>query len=322
VLAGRNPARGIAHAELLVAADATEVSFVELDVLDRSACEQFLRAVRPDLVIQAACYFSPWAFASLDTVAVRGLRHVGFGVQLPFQAACVRSLMLAVREVGFAGPVVNCSYPDATNTLLAHEGLAPTIGVGNVGMMQARVEALLRNEPDLLVRMIAHHSQTVSVMTGLALPLDLQPRVYLGASGMRRDELAHRGRAFEWSIATNLLTAAVAVPVIRALLPNGLALRASVPGVRGLPGGYPVRITRGTIDLDLPPNVELEDAVAYNLRAGELDGIRSISDGVAYWTRAAEVALRAVHPALAEPLASADCLQRAYLLTAALKLPY
>lgn len=321
VLAGRSSARGIAHAELLAAADATGVTWVELDASDPSACVRFLREARPDLVIQAACAVSPWTIAKLETRAAEAIRSAGFGAQLPFQTICARSVMTAVREVGFTGPVINCSYPDAVNCLLAGEGLAPTTGVGNVGMMQARVEAALA-QPAPRVRMIAHHAQTVSVMSGPPLPAELRPRVYLGAEGARRDELAYRGRAFPWSIATNLLTAAVTTPVVRALLGAAAALHTSAPGPCGLPGGYPIRIAGGGVELDLPPAVERDEAIAFNTRIGELDGIAAIVDGVAHWSGAAERVLRAIDPQLAEPLAAGNCPARAHRLAEALSLAF
>jgi KAP family P-loop domain len=49
------------------------------------------------------------------------------------------NVMAGVRAAGFAGLVVNCSYPDVTHPVLACP--VPTLDVGNAGMIEARVRA-------------------------------------------------------------------------------------------------------------------------------------------------------------------------------------
>ncbi|MFF1954709.1 hypothetical protein, partial [Kitasatospora herbaricolor] len=46
-----------------------------------------------------------------------------------------------------------------------------------------------------------------------------------------------------------------------------------VPGPLGLPGGYPVRVDRGRIELDLPPGVTEATAVAWQAAWGARDGV-------------------------------------------------
>jgi hypothetical protein len=322
VLAGRNAGRGSSVAALLEPCGECFVTFAELSALDQSACERLLRAHRPALVVQSACFVSPWKVAAALAAPARGGAGFGFAVQLPFQILCVRTVMMAVREVGYAGPVVNCSYPDATNAMLAAEGLAPTVGIGNVGMMQARVEAALRREGSRapLVRLVAHHSQTASVVTQRPLDPGLGPWVFVGEEGVRRDELAYQGDPIAWGMDINSLSAAVAVRVIHALLPQGSPVRTSAPGPLGLPGGYPVRLAHQSVELDLPPGISREDAVRENLRAGRLDGLAELRDGVATWTPELAAQLESLDPELAAPLQARDAMARARRLVAALEL--
>ncbi len=320
LFAGRDAARAAPLAALLDACGDCVVSFTELDALDQAACERLLRAARPDVVVQAACHISPWRVAAVEAPRARRVVRAGFAAQLPFQIPCVRTVMMAAREIGYAGPVVNCSYPDATNSMLAAEGLAPTVGIGNVGMMQARVEAALRREGAAapLVRLLAQHGQTVSVVTHEPLAPGLRPLVFVGEEGARRDELAYRGEPIPWSIDTNALAAAAAVRAIRALLPDGEPARVSVPGPLGLPGGYPVRLSRGSVDLDLPPGVSLEESVRYQLDVGRLDGLAELREGVAVWTPELADLLRDLDPELAAPLDARGAMARARRLAVAL----
>ena len=48
------------------------------------------------------------------------------------------------------------------------------------------------------------------------------------------------------------------------------------PGPNGLPGGYPVILSRKGADLDLPAELTLEEAMRMNKEAHTFDGVRSI----------------------------------------------
>nr|BFF25567.1 hypothetical protein GCM10025732_35320 [Glycomyces mayteni] len=166
-----------------------------------------------------------------------------------------------------------------------------------------------------LVRVVGHHSQLTGVMTSEDPGPDDRCRVYLGEDGRREDELAYRAPAIDAGLRWNFLTAAVALPVIEALLPDSKVLRWSVPAPGGLPGGYPVKIDKGAVELDLPPGTSLEDAVAFNERMARADGVERIDpDGTVHFTDAAREAVADVAPDLAEPLALADMEARGALL--------
>ena len=203
-------------------------------------------------------------------------------------------------------------------------GLAPTVGLGNAGMILRRVRSALRAEAGAaalpLVRVLGHHAQLPAAM-GSDEPAaeDERCRVYLGEEGTRSDSLAYRGPALATGIRLNAITCAASVPVLEALLPGAEPLRWSTPAPGGLPGGYPVRIADGAVELDLPPGVEQAEAVAYNERAGRGDAIERIDDdGTVHFTEACKEAVAALAPELAAPLAVADIAERAALLDAVL----
>ena len=56
-------------------------------------------------------------------------------------------------------------------------------------------------------------------------------------------------------------------------------------GPVGLPGGYPVRVSAGRIELDLPDQIDLAAAVDLNNRAARWDGIERVDeDGTVVYT--------------------------------------
>lgn len=105
--------------------------------------------------------------------------------------------------------MVNCSYPDATHALLAAEGLCPAVGIGNVTMVQACVEEVLRRQGhNELIRMVGHHAQTVPVLTSAPLEARMRLWIFVGEDGDPEHDLALSVEPIAWSKFTNVLTAA------------------------------------------------------------------------------------------------------------------
>ncbi|HLJ14147.1 MAG TPA: hypothetical protein VKV15_06595 [Bryobacteraceae bacterium] len=314
VLAGRDSSRGTAFAALLNDCGEADVAFEPLDALRRSDTEKLLRCTRPDLIVQAAILLSPWYLAQRQEPAVRALLSAGFAAQLPAQSPIVRAVMEAVRATDFRGPVINCSFPDVTNPILKCLELEPTIGVGNAAMIARRVAARLRGGQEVspLVRVLAHHSQvTATIRSEPPRYGRSRPLVFLGEKGARADQLAYEGVPLNSDPSLNALSAASALPVIRALLPGARPARLSVPGPLGMPGGYPVKIESGQIELDLPPGLSANEAVLFQQRCAQEDGIDCIDrDGTVHFTEQLRAALSQIDPALAEPLSPSDAYTR------------
>jgi hypothetical protein len=146
-----------------------------------------------------------------------------------------------------------------------------------------------------------------------------RPRVYVGEEGRPEDGLAYQAPPLAPSPRYNQVTAASAAPVLEALLPGAAPLRWSTPAPGGLPGGYPVRIADGSVTLDLPPGITRDEAVAFNQRRAQADGVERIDeDGTVHFTVAAQEAVAELDPALAAPLPAGDVQARAARLDAVL----
>lgn len=319
LLAGRAAGEGPPFAALLAACGTARVRFTELDSGRPSSVELLLRRERPDVVVQCASLLSPWHLSLHPGPVATALRSAGFAAQLPAQLPLLLNLMQSARAVDFRGAIVNCSFPDVTHPVLAGLSLAPAVGTGNVSMIRARVCAVLRTRgvgalPE--VRVLAHHAHVTPVV--LSAPpeeSETRPRVYLGERGERADNLAYAGPPLRSDPSLNALSAASALPVIRALLPGSAPLQTSAPGPLGLPGGYPVRIADGQVRLDLPHTLSLDEARDFQRRSARLDGVETIAeDGTVFLTEAAQEILRGLHPELAEPLPPSEALNRFRLL--------
>lgn len=316
-------------ATMLDACHRADVVFAGLDALDTDAVEELIRTEAPDLIVQAASLISPWEIIGRDHPVARALNGAGIGVQLPVQLPIVLSVMRAVRGAGWTGPVANISNPDFIHPVLAAMELAPTIGLGNASILHLRAAAALKARvrdgrrtgeavDDDLIRIVGHHKQVYDVMQARAPEdTDINTRVYLGKDGAREDALAYEGAPVAPGIIYNVITAASAIPVLAALLPDAEDTRFSAPAPLGLPGGYPVRIAGGKVTLDLPPGVDRDDAIAFNTAIGRRDGIAEIAaDGKVRFSDTAAAAVADVDPVLAAPLDPLDMEDRTARLLA------
>lgn len=333
IVAGRNLAEGPALAALLAACGETRVRFAKVDASQRPSIEQLLRRERPDIVIQCASLISPWYLSAHPGPRAMTIQAAGFAAQLPAQLPLIMNVMQAVRSIDFRGSVINCSYPDVTNPILARMGLAPTIGIGNVSMIRLRVLAVLRERGSSgeksssdnlpLVRVLAHHAHVTRVVLSRS-PEDAgsRPQVYLGENDdiQRANELAYAGTPLQSNLGLNALSVSSGLPVICAFLADSAPLRTSAPGPAGLPGGYPILIADRKITLDLPPDLSLDEAVDFQNQSARLDGVEAIADdGTVIFTEAARQSLRKVDPRLAEPLHPSQAEERFRVLKSLLE---
>ena len=325
VLADISPEGGPDIAGMLDSCYNCEVKFFELDGLQQNKVEKLLRNEKPDVVVQSASLTSPWAMHGRTDKIAGALSLAGLAVQLPAQLPILTTVMKAIREVGFNGPVANLSFPDVNNALLDSFGLAPTIGLGNVSISHLRVRAAVRkkriregtlSDSFPLIRLIGHHNQVYNVMEAETPENpDESIRVYLGKEGRRADELAYQGYPITPGIDFNIITAAAALPAILALLPGAEPLSFSVPAPGGLPGGYPVVISDGNVELDLPESVDFQEAVDFQWQLARNDGVEKVTeDGTVLFTDKAKQAVKSIDPRLCEPLIFGKWLPRWLLL--------
>ncbi|MDK2122718.1 Rossmann-fold NAD(P)-binding domain-containing protein [Parachitinimonas caeni] len=325
LLLGRQTEAGSALARLVNACGDCRARFMALDALNEDAVASMLAAERPDLLVQCASLISPWLLFERHDPLAKTLLQAGFALQLPAQLAVVHRVMRACRAADFRGPVVNCSFPDATHPVLACAGLAPTVGVGNAGMILGLVRATLRDHGITWpLRLLAHHAHVGAVATANVARLAAEippPRLFAGDNELP-PEWAFAGPALPQTRELNSLTAAHASQVIGALLPDSATLRTAVPGPLGLPGGWPVIMGNGAITLDLPSQVSQAEALAYHQSAAVADGIARIdADGTVHLTTHLQQTVAAIAPELAEPLSLDQAFPRFLLLQDLLRRP-
>ncbi|MFI8993057.1 hypothetical protein [Streptomyces sp. NPDC053542] len=257
----------IANARAAVSSCPTRFTADVLDAAQPTAVARFLEHVRPGIVVNCASLQSPWESAQAASAWTRLLAEGGFGIGLPLHAVLARELASAIRRSGLPTAFVNACYPDAVNPLLAAEGLPVLCGVGNVATLAATLRAALRTRDGEQLRVMAHHLH----LHRPADPAD-EVRAWLGKDPVPDvGELLAVHRSCSRAELNEVTGHAAAQFLAR--LSAGQDIRTDLPGPLGLPGGYPVRAQGRQITLDLPDGVTRSEAVSWQQRMAEQDGV-------------------------------------------------
>jgi hypothetical protein len=282
--AGRAEERGRARAGQTafvasLAGGPQHVSFEPLDLEDVAASAALLRRLDPEVVVTTASRHTWWRPFADERVGA-----LPFGVWLPLQLVLVRKLMEARREAAIASRVVCLPYPDGVGPALAPLGLAPELGAGNVAETAPKLAVLAAREAGVAreavqVRLVMHHAAQRVAFGGAAG--DEPPwaaEVLVGGERLPQEDVKRLFRT-PWPLPqgrdTHELSAAATAHAVRALLADE-PTATHAPAPKGLPGGYPVRLSRRGVELDLPIHLTTEEAIALNDRAARIDGLERI----------------------------------------------
>ncbi|WDE09269.1 hypothetical protein SG34_031385 [Thalassomonas viridans] len=313
VIISRNKANGESYTRLLSGCGERRVRFCQLDALDTRALAGVLKSVNPQLVIQCASLMSPWLLYESRGQKAKHLLTSGFAAQLPAQLPVPVSVMTALHDAGLDVPVINCSYPDVVNPVLARLGLPVALGIGNSGMIHGLVRAELQKAgtDTTALRVFGHHAHVASVANSELKAGMPAPMAYLHNEAVPVQAALFAQPGIMLNRELNVLTAAHAVEVIGAMTGEDKTLCTSVPGPLGLAGGWPVRICNTAIDLDLPEQVSRAQISGYQEQLAVFDGVGKIDDdGTIHFSDGCRDSLSRLSPGLSEPLAPLQSLQR------------
>ena len=263
-----------------------EAIHLDLDNIHQTAAS--ISKVSPAVIFNTASMQSWWVVTTLPDEVRSKVAETRFGPWLPMHLSPTLSLMEALRQCENDAIVVNAAFPDAVNPVLARNGLGPTVGIGNIAnvvpaLRLAVAEQLNARVQDVDVRICGHHYVSYR-LSRLGHP-DGAP-VYFHASVNGTDvtgsldqnavfrSLTERHRR-TGGVEGQPVTASSAVAVLEALQGRTRTL-VHAPGPNGLPGGYPVWISKAECEISLPQNISLDEAVSVNETGQIHDGIESI----------------------------------------------
>lgn len=273
------------------------IKFEKCDVNDTDATAALIRKYNPS-VIYSAMTLLAWADWNPISRAMGARFEKALVCLLPAQVVLVAKLMQAVKKAGSSAAVINNSYPDCVNRVLWLNGLGPLVGGGNLDINVGEVRRKLsvaENVPmgEVTVYLIAGHA-IVSQGTRTGMPFffkamagdrNITPKYDVHA--LLSDSLFRATPADQARWVNEPYIAASAVRNIKAII-NDTNEFAHAPGPNGLPGGYPIRIGAKAVELALPREVTIEQAVKINLDGLKYDGVEEIKeDGTVVLTKEA-----------------------------------
>jgi len=300
---------GAKAAEYMASCNTIKINFEGIDCLDTAKVEEAIRRRKPDLIVFGASLRTSETVMRSPDPRAKQMWKAGMGVQIPFQIPILLSVMRAAKEAAPDTPVANFTVPDVCHKILHAGDLAPTVGLGNPGIMQLRIQANMVRAGTAVadipeIRIIGGFSYTIPIMFGME-PSDAGqiPLVYLGNDGTTAsNDILYAGEDLGNILPVNYATALAGLPVIEALLPGGSDCQTNSPGALGEFGGYPIKIANQQIEMDLPAQISLEKAIEINEGSIPIIGVdRFDDDGTIHYNDTAKSLMAEVDPRLTEP---------------------
>ncbi|WP_299356867.1 hypothetical protein [uncultured Shimia sp.] len=256
------------------------IQAVELDIHSEASIRT-LRHMNPDYIFTAPSLMPWW---KLDEGAS----------DLPFASftALHLALMVKCRDIIEQADIrafwIGASFPDVINAVLNCDGFGPDCGIGNIQepipKIQSAVAKRIDCQPkDVQIRMVSQHAFEYYVLN--AAQSDILPPYLLKATVDGRDvtevaeDVLRESYPFPYDLHFNRVTASAGLAALRALTgqtPSSIHL----PGIGKLIGGYPVLASREGIEIDLPSDWTMEQAINTNEASLIWDGIEAVeADG-------------------------------------------
>ena len=326
VVASRNAERGTARCNLarlsaIAQGHVPDISFLPLDLNDRSAVAETVRREVPDLIFCAATLQTWWLPSLLPPEQRATIRSARYGVWLPVHLTLTMKLMQALQDAAYHGVVLTAPYPDVVNCVLGHLGLAPTCGVGNLGQVVPKIRWLASERlhvpfDAVKVSFVAHHALHEWAWGGRTgepppyfLRIECDGQDVTEAAGA--DEILFASYPLPPGPVIHFLTAACTVHLMRACF-SAEPITLHAPAPQGLPGGYPVMVSSKGVQIAPIHGLSLAEAIKINERSHRFDGIERIEeDGTVVYCPAAVEIMRTTLGYNCPRLPPADAEERA-----------
>jgi len=271
-----------------------KIEGVKFDIDDQSFSTN-LRKIDPDLIFSAPSLMPWWRLDKTNKVSLP------FAGYMSLHLTLMSKFRDRIDEANIRARWIGASYPDVINPILSRSGFGPHCGIGNVQEPIPKLKAGVARQLDchpqeVCIQLVAQHALEYHVLndkTGKEFPPYL-----LKATVNGRDESAlaesvlREPFAFPYDLHFNRVTASAGLVALRALC-SSTTLEIHLPGIKQFVGGYPAKVSNSQIEIYLPPEWSLGQAIEVNNRSLRWDGIELIeNDGTVIFT---EETQRAFH---------------------------
>ena len=265
-----------------------DFSFRKADLFNIEQTAELLAEVKPKVICSLASLGSWWVTRLLPDDEYKKIGPLG--PWLPNHLTLAYKLMQAVKMSGLDIKVVNGAFPDATNVVLSKVGLAPTCGGGNMDIGIQRFKRLVARDLGVPYRSVTvygvgHHGTFYTVryngpfwvkiiVDGVDIteqyPNEKLKKMYYDAGYAASIQ-------FAGPVVDQMRTAVSFLNNVLGIYYDTRKTHECIPGVEGLPGGYPARVSSEGVEVVLP-GLSREEAIKINEEGGRIDGIEEIKD--------------------------------------------
>lgn len=302
-IAGRNAARlqwlqTAANARAAIFGRPARFEIHRIDLLEPDAAPRLLAAIRPRILVQAASIQTSSVIAQNDNAWARLVAKGGLSATAVFQALISSRVAAAISKSGEPTILVNCSFPDVVNGLITAMGHEVACGMGNIAILANVMVGSGVAPAGTEVKLLAHYQNLAAWRRPPAERDGIPPRVWI--DDVEIDDVFERFAAVQLTPEPVIdISGASGVPMLLAMSAN-LEWFGHVPGPAGLPGGYPVAVSKGKIALSLPKHLGQEEAVEWNAAFERKNGLTVSPDGKVSYTGALKECLVEHAPHLVE----------------------
>jgi hypothetical protein len=308
-IAGRNRERldwlrTAANARAALFGRPARFSTLAIDLLAPGAADELLASGEPRILVQAASIQTSQVIAQSGNAWTRLVAEGGLSATAVFQALISSRVAAAITRRGQPVPLVNCSFPDVVNGMIAALGHQVACGMGNVAIL-SNVFAGSQGAPDEAeIKVLAHYQNLAAWRRPPQERGGAAPRVWL--DGREVEDVYARFADIQLTPEPVIeISGASGVPMLLAMA-AGRAWRGHVPGPNGLPGGYPVRLDGARLALDLPEGLCADEAIAWNAGFEARNGLVVTRSGRAVFTGVLAEQIASHRPGLRDGFAVGD----------------
>ena len=242
-----------------------------IDMSQSNAIVDVIGELRPSVVVQAASPQASAVIASRGNAWTQLISEAGLSATAVTQSMFPIRVARAINESGANCHLINCSYPDVVNTMIAALGLPITCGIGNVAILSSVfAKPLSVREPERM-HVLAHYQTITPYRHPTSGRNGPEPRIWVDGEEIADVRYATR----DVKLTTEPVIAvsgASGVPLMLAIA-HACDWLGHVPGPLGLPGGYPVRFSGNKLRLNLPASLTQDEAVSWNKMFEEKNGL-------------------------------------------------
>jgi hypothetical protein len=265
------------------------------DPADQGQAMALLARAAPKVVLQAASMQAASVIAGQSNAWSRLVADGGLSASTVFQALLSSRVARACREAAPGAHFINCCFPDVVNSVIVAMGLPVTCGIGNIQILAHAFAGAL--PPGADIKVLAHYQNLAAWRRAPQDRVGPTARVWLDGTEIANVHLQFRDVQLTPEPVIDI-SGAAGGPLAIALA-HARDWEGHAPGPKGLPGGYPVRVSGNRLSLDLPAGMSQDAAIRWNAAHEESSGLIVDAEGRARYTGRLRERLADASPELA-----------------------